>query len=54
MRVPWDQQGFTNHMGVTLTNTSKLTEIDKRIKRDTKKLEEVEKDPTDTHEQWQL
>ena len=41
-------------MGVTLTNTSKLTEIDKRIKRDTKKLEEVEKDPTDTHEQWQL
>ena len=34
-----------------LNNTSKLTEIDKRIKRDTKKLEEVEKDPTDAHQQ---
>ena len=29
-----------------LNNTSKLTEINKRIKRDTKKLEEVENDPT--------
>ena len=29
-----------------LSNTSKLTEIDKRIQRDTKKLEEVENDPT--------
>ena len=28
--------------GKLLNNTSKLTEIDKRIKRDTKKLEEVE------------
>ena len=28
-----------------LNNTSKLTEIDKSIKRDTKKLEEVENDP---------
>ena len=34
-----------------LKNTSKLTEIDKRIKRDTKKLEEVENDPTYTDEQ---
>ena len=34
--------------------TSKLTEIDKRIKRDTKKLEEVENDPTYTDEQRQL
>ena len=29
-----------------LNNTSKLTEIDKSIKRDTKKLEQVENDPT--------
>ena len=28
-----------------LNNTSKLMEINKRIKRDTKKLEEVENDP---------
>ena len=34
--------------------TSKLTEIDKRIKRDTKNLEEVENDPTHTDEQRQL
>ena len=33
---------------------SKLTEIDKRIKRYTKKLEEVENDPTYTSEQRQL
>ena len=33
---------------------SKLTEIDKRIKRDTKKLEEVENDPIYTSEQRQL
>ena len=32
--------------GEHLNNTSKLTEINKRIKRDTTKLEEVEKDPT--------
>ena len=37
-----------------LKNTSKLTEIDKRIKRDTKKLEEVENDPTYTNKQRQL
>ena len=35
-------------------NTFKLTEIDKRINRDTKKLEEVEKDPTYTDEQRKL
>ena len=40
--------------GELLNNTSKLTEIDKRIKRDTKKLEEVENDPTYTTEQRQL
>ena len=32
--------------GELLKNTSKLTEINKRMKRDTKKLEEVENDPT--------
>ena len=31
-----------------------MTEIDKRINRDTKKLEEVEKDPTYTDEQRKL
>ena len=31
--------------GEHLNNTSKLTEINKRIKRDTKKLEETENDP---------
>ena len=37
-----------------MNNTSKLTEINKRIKRDTKKLEEVENDPTYIIEQRQL
>ena len=40
--------------GELLSNTSKLTEINKRIKRDTKKLEEVEKDPTYSDKQRQL
>ena len=40
--------------GELLNNTSKLTEIDKRIKRDTKKLEEVKNDPGYTDEQRQL
>ena len=40
--------------GELLNNTSKLTEINKRIKRDTKKLEEVENDPTSTDKQRQL
>ena len=40
--------------GELLNNTSKLTEINKRIKRDTKKLEEVEKDPTYSDKQRQL
>ena len=34
--------------GELLNKTSKLKEIDKPIKRDTKKLEEVENDPTYT------
>ena len=32
--------------GELLNNASKLTEIEKRIKRDTKKFQEVENDPT--------
>ena len=40
--------------GELLNNTSKLTEIDKRIQRYTKKLEEVENDLTYTNEQRQL
>ena len=40
--------------GELLNNTSKLTEINKHIKRDTKKLEEVENDPTNSDKQRQL
>ena len=40
--------------GELLNNTSKLTEINKSIKRDTKKLQQVENDPTYTDEQRQL
>ena len=40
--------------GEVINNTSKLTEINKRIKRDTKKLQEVEDDPTYSDEQRQL
>ena len=47
-------KALENIQGELLNNTSKLTEIDKRIKRDTKKLEEVENDPTYTDEQRQL
>ena len=40
--------------GELLNNTLKLTEIDKCIQRDTRRLEEVENDPTYTNEQRQL
>ena len=40
--------------GELLNNTSKLTEINKSIKRNTKKLQQVENDPTYTDEQRQL
>ena len=40
--------------GELLNNTSKLTEIDKRIERDTKKLKEIENDSSYTDEQRQL
>ena len=40
--------------GELSNNTSKLKEINKRIKRDTKKFEEVVNNPTYTDEQRQL
>ena len=40
--------------GELLNKTTKLTEINKRIERDTKKLQEVQNDPTYTDEQRQL
>ena len=40
--------------GELLNYTSKLTEINKCIKRDTKKLEEVENDPSYSDEHRQL
>ena len=40
--------------GEPLNNVSKLTETDKRIERDTKKLEEVENGCSYTDEQRQL
>ena len=40
--------------GELLNNTSKLTEINKRIKKDTKNLEEVDNDSAYTDEQRQL
>ena len=46
-------KALQNIMGEFLNNMSKLTEIDKRIKRDTKKLEEVENDPSYYDEQRQ-
>ena len=39
--------------GEPLNNTSKLTEINKCIKRDTKKLEELENDPVYSDEKRQ-
>ena len=47
-------KGLQSIQGELWHNTSKLTEINKRIKRDTKKLQEVENDPTCSHEQRQL
>ena len=44
-------KALQNIPGELLNNTSKLTEIDKRIKKDTKKVEEVENDPAYTDEQ---
>ena len=47
-------KALQNIQGELLNNTSKLTEINKRIDRDTKKLQEVENDPTYSDEQRQL
>ena len=47
-------KGLQSIQGELVNSTSKLTEIDKLIKRDTKKLEEVENDPTYSDEQRQL
>ena len=47
-------KALQNIQGDFLNNTSKLTEIDKRIKRNTKKVEQVENDPTYTDEKRQL
>ena len=40
--------------GELVNNTSQLTKIEKHVKRDTKKLEEVKNDPTYTDEQREL
>ena len=47
-------QALQSIQGELLNNTSKLIEINKSIKRDTKKLEEVENDSTYSDEQRQL
>ena len=47
-------KALQNIQGELLNNTSKLTEINNRIKRHYKKLEEVENDPTYSDEQRQL
>ena len=41
-------------LGELVNNTSKLREINERIKRDSKKIKEVEDDPTYSEEQRQL
>ena len=48
------EKALQSIQGELVNNTSKLTEIDKRIERDTKKLKEVENDPVYTDEQRQL
>ena len=47
-------QALQSIQGELLNNTSKLTEINKRIERDIKKLKEAEDDPTYSDEQRQL
>ena len=48
------EKAFQSIRGELLNNTSQLTDINKRIKKDTKKLKEVEDDPTYSDEQRQL
>ena len=45
------EKALRGMQGEFLNNTSKLTEIDKRIERDTKELEEVKNDSSYTDEQ---
>ena len=47
-------KALQNTQDEIVKNTSKLIEIDKHIKRDTKRMEEVENDSTYTDEQRQL
>ena len=47
-------KALQNTQDEIVKNTSKLIEIDKHIKRDTKKMEEVENDSTYTDEQRQF
>ena len=55
MREFWGiDKALQSIQGELLNNTSKLTEINKHIKKDTKNLEKVENDPIDTDEQRQL
>ena len=46
--------GLQSIKGEPVNNTSKLTEIDKRIKKDIKTLKEVQDGPTYSDEQRQL
>ena len=48
------EKALQNMQSILLNNTSRLTKINKCIKRDTKNLEEVENDPTYSDEQRQL
>ena len=52
--IHWINRALQSIQGELLNNTSKFTEINKGIERDTKKLEGVENDPTYTDEQRQL
>ena len=55
MREFWGiDKALQSIQGELLNNTSKLTEINKRIQRDTKKLEDVENDPTYSSKQKRL
>ena len=54
MRFLWIDKALQSIQGELVNNTAKLTEINKRIEKDTKKLKEVENDPTYTYEQKRL
>ena len=52
--IPGIDKALQSIQGELLNNTSKLTEINKRIQRDTKKLQEVKNDSSYTDEQRHL